>query len=102
MCQAIIDRHGEDEKSIAGMFVDWDNTPRRGVKGRVCNGSSPEKFGYYMSEQIKNVKSTYKNDMIFVFAWNEWSEGGYLEPDMCYGYKYLEALRKALDENNEL
>ena len=102
LCISIINRHGEDEKAIAGMFVDWDNTPRRGARGRVCLGSTPERFKYYMSEQIKNVKMTYKNDMIFIFAWNEWAEGGYLEPDQEFGYRYLEALKKALEENYEI
>lgn len=102
LCSAIVNRHGEDEKSVAGMFVDWDNTPRRGTRGRICRGSSPEKFEYYLTEQIKNVKSSYKNDMLFIFAWNEWAEGGYLEPDTYNGYGYLEAIRKALAENDEL
>ncbi len=101
LCESIINRHGEDEKSVAGMFVDWDNTPRRGKRGRVCRGSNPDTFKYYMSKQIKNVKDTYKNDMLFVFAWNEWAEGGYLEPDMDNEYGYLKALKCALEENGE-
>ncbi|MCU9533611.1 glycoside hydrolase family 99-like domain-containing protein [Streptococcus sp. CSL10205-OR2] len=99
LCQAIINRHGDDEKSVAGMFVDWDNTPRRGNKGRVCIGSTPDKFKKYMTKQIENVKNTYHNDMIFIFAWNEWAEGGYLEPDERYQYGYLDALKESL--NNE-
>lgn len=99
LCTAIINRKGEDEKSVAGMFVDWDNTPRRGTKsGRVCLGATPEKFKHYMTEQVKNVKETYNNDMIFIFAWNEWAEGGYLEPDEKNEYAYLEALRDSLRE----
>ncbi|MGT2623846.1 glycosyltransferase WbsX family protein [Streptococcus thoraltensis] len=98
LCQAIINRHGEDEKSVAGMFVGWDNTPRRGVRGRVCLGSTPEKFQHYMAEQVKNVKETYSNDMIFIFAWNEWAEGGYLEPDEENRYAYLEGLRESLKD----
>ncbi|HFI0120613.1 TPA: glycoside hydrolase family 99-like domain-containing protein [Streptococcus suis] len=98
LCTAIINRHGEDEKSVAGMFVDWDNTPRRGDRGRVCLGSTPEKFQYYMTEQIKNVKKTYQNDMIFIFAWNEWAEGGYLEPDEKFRYGYLEGLKESLKD----
>jgi len=40
--------------------------------------------------------------MIFMFAWNEWAEGGYLEPDEKFRYGYLEAIRKALEENGEV
>jgi hypothetical protein len=97
LCNAIINRHGEDEKAIAGMFVDWDNTPRRGNRGRVCKGSTPEKFKYYLEKQMSNVKETYKNDMIFMFAWNEWAEGGYLEPDTHNKYGYLEAIKSLLN-----
>ena len=55
----------------------------------------------YFSKQIKNTKENYKKDYIFLFAWNEWAESGYLEPDEKYKYKYLEALREALIENGE-
>ena len=98
LCQSIINRKADDEKSVAGMFVDWDNTPRRGDRGRVCLGSTPEKFQHYMTEQIKNVNENYQNDMLFIFAWNEWAEGGYLEPDERNKYGYLEALKAALIE----
>ena len=29
----------------------------------------------------------------FLSPWNEWTEGGYLEPDKDHGMGYLEALR---------
>ncbi|MGU8033919.1 glycosyltransferase WbsX family protein [Streptococcus suis] len=98
LCQSIINRKADDEKSVAGMFVDWDNTPRRGDRGRVCLGSTPEKFQHYMTEQIKNVNENYQNDMLFIFAWNEWAEGGYLEPDERNKYGYLEALKESLQD----
>jgi len=37
--------------------------------------------------------------MIFVFAWNEWAEGGYLEPDTKYGMDYLQSIKQALENN---
>jgi len=98
LCKTIINRKGDDEKSIAGMFVGWDNTPRRGTRGRVCIGANPDKFEYYFRKQVENVKSNYSNDMIFIFAWNEWAEGGYLEPDEKNKYGYLEAIKKVLDD----
>lgn len=98
LCNAIISRKAVDNKSIAGMFVGWDNTPRRGINGRVCLNSDPSKFEKYMKLQIENVKSNYNNDYLFIFAWNEWAEGGYLEPDEKYKYKYLEAIRDSQKE----
>lgn len=98
LCNAIIRRKPSSEKSIPGMFVGWDNTPRRGKGGRVCLNSSPEKFEYYFSKQIENAKTNYKSDMLFMFAWNEWAEGGYLEPDSHNELKYLEAIKKVMDK----
>lgn len=91
----------ENEKCIPGAFVDWDNTPRRGSKGSVIAGASPEKFQKYLGIQIKRAKEIYQKDMIFMFAWNEWAEGGYLEPDEKFGYAYLEAVRQALLDAGE-
>ena len=84
-----------------GAFADWDNTPRRKNKGVFCDGTSPEKFEYYLTQQIKRARDIYHKDYLFMFAWNEWGESGYLEPDTKNGYKMLEAVRKALIANNE-
>lgn len=84
-----------------GAFVDWDNTPRRKNRGQVCTDVTPEKFRKYLSMQIKRARDVYQKDYLFMFAWNEWGESGYLEPDELYGYKMLEAVRDALIENNE-
>lgn len=81
---------------IPGAFVDWDNTPRRNRRGSVAVGAKPEKFEKYMRQLIKKAHDEYKTDMIFIFAWNEWAEGGYLEPDERNGVAYLEAISRAL------
>lgn len=91
-----------DEKSIAGAFVDWDCTPRKGERGSVCIGVTIEKFKFYFGELIKKVKSEYKTDYIFIFAWNEWAEGGYLEPDTKNQYGFLEAIKEQLMEAGEI
>lgn len=87
---------------IASAFVDWDNTPRRGKRGSVIIGGSPEKFEKYLELLIKKSRVNYKTDLLFIFAWNEWAEGGYLEPDEKNGYGYLNAIKKALINTNEL
>lgn len=97
----IIKMKPKDEKMLPGAFVDWDNTPRYGKKASVYLGVTPQKFQFYLSNQIKHVKEVYKKDMLFMFAWNEWGEGGYLEPDEKYGYAMLKAVKNALEENNE-
>lgn len=97
----VLERKPETEKNIPGAFVTWDNTPRKGEKGQVFVGDTPEKFKKYLSAQIKRAKDVYHKDFIFMYAWNEWAEGGYLEPDERFGYGNLEAIRKALIENDE-
>lgn len=97
----ILNHKPSSDKCIPGAFVGWDNTPRKGNNGTVYIGDTPEKFKMYLSKQIKRAKEEYHKDMIFMYAWNEWAEGGYLEPDERTGYKNLEAIRDALKENKE-
>lgn len=92
----ISQRHdGENKKVFLGAFVDWDNTPRRGKRGLVIRGASPEKFRMYLERQIEKSKLT-GTRYIFINAWNEWGEGAYLEPDEMYLFAYLEAIQKCL------
>lgn len=93
--------HPQDGTCIPGAFVDWDNTPRKGERGDVFIGASPEKFKYYFDLQIKHAKDEYKNDWLVLFAWNEWAEGGILEPTKRFGTRYLEAIRDVLLKNGE-
>lgn len=94
----ILNRKPDSNKSIPGAFVDWDNTPRRGKNGSVVCGANPEKFGKYFRQLLKRASQVYHKDMLFIFAWNEWAEGGYLEPDEKYHDAYLKEIRAALDE----
>ncbi len=81
-----------------GVFVDYDDTPRRGLKGIIFRGSTPDKFKKYLSANIKNSCNE-GNEFLFVNAWNEWGESNYLEPDKKSGYAYLKAVKRALNEN---
>ena len=89
------------DKSIPCAFVDFDNTSRRKTQGWLFKGVSIDKFAKYFKKYIQKAKCEYKTDMMFIFAWNEWAEGGYLEPDQKQGYGYLEAIKQALAETNE-
>lgn len=97
----ILARKPETEKNVPGAFVGWDNTPRKGERGEIFVGDTPEKFEKYLTQQIIRAKNIYSKDMIFMYAWNEWAEGGYLEPDTRSGYKNLEAIKNALKSTNE-
>jgi hypothetical protein len=93
--QEIVSRKAVDSKSVAGFYVGWDNTPRKKSRGTVDVGSNPQIFQNYLVQQLENISKNYSNQYLFIFAWNEWAEGGYLEPDEKYGYQYLEAIKTA-------
>lgn len=87
------------ENIIPGAFMDWDNSARRKYNRTIFKGANPKKFSRYLTELINRAKINYKSDFLFINAWNEWSEGTYLEPDKKYGFQYLEAVKKALEAN---
>ncbi|MCM1157855.1 MAG: glycoside hydrolase family 99-like domain-containing protein [Bacteroidales bacterium] len=92
-CEMLLEEHKKNE--FRCMFVDYDDTPRRGNRGYVYQGSSPEKFGMYLQKTI-DLSMQEHNDFVFINAWNEWGEGNYLEPDKKYQFRYLEQVKKAL------
>lgn len=89
------------KKSIPGAFVRMDTTPRIQTRGFVTQGMTPEKFYMHLKDLIIKCRDVYKKDMIFMFAWNEWAEGGYLEPDKKWRYEPLEAIKRALTDTDE-
>lgn len=95
--QSILEHKPVSRKMIPCAFTDWDNTPRHGVNGYLYDGVTPEKFENYFTKLLLKSKTDYDTDMIFVFAWNEWAEGGYLEPDLKNGWEFLKAIKKSLN-----
>ena len=89
-------------KSIPGAFVNVDTTPRRQERGVISLGMTPQKLEKYLINLIEKTKKEYKRDMIFVFAWNEWAEGAYMEPDEMWKYGVLEAFKNSLLKTGEM
>ena len=98
----ILNMQPVSRKSVPGAFVNLDTTPRRQERGLVALGMTPEKLEKYLIQLIEKTRNEYKRDMIFVFAWNEWAEGAYMEPDECWKYGVLEAFKNSLIKTGEL
>ncbi len=81
------------------VFPSWDNTPRRLNKASIYVGSTPQKYENWLTEACRFVQSNHAPEERFVFinAWNEWAEGAHLEPCEAWGYAYLNATTRALN-----
>jgi len=77
----------------------FDHSPRSGARGVIIPNSTPELW-YDLCRKVfeKSIFRAHDENLIFIKAWNEWGEGNYLEPDLKYGRKYIDVLRKAIDE----
>jgi hypothetical protein len=85
-----------------GAFVDWDNTARYKNRATLFRGASPDRFSVWFEKLVGSMpQRNLPENFIFLNAWNEWSEGTYLEPDERYGYQYLEAVKKVLDKPHQ-
>jgi lipopolysaccharide biosynthesis protein len=79
----------------AGGFIDWDNSPRKGIESSlIMRHVRVETFGTGIKNLYRKAQVA-KSRFIFLNAWNEWAEGTYLEPDEERGFAYLEAIRDA-------
>lgn len=94
----VVEAHPDpDMTTFPGAYVDWDNTPRYKKRAIIFRGATPQKFCKYLTKLVESMpERKLPENFIFLNAWNEWSEGAYLEPDERYGYQYLEAVKNAL------
>ncbi|MCD9024104.1 glycosyltransferase WbsX family protein [Cohnella silvisoli] len=81
----------------------WDPTPRTDQSlnyeplgypyTAVLVDNTPEQFEKVLRRTKDDLRE--KGQSIFMInAWNEWTEGSYLEPDTVHGMGYLEAVRR--------
>ncbi|WP_162530485.1 glycoside hydrolase family 99-like domain-containing protein [Rhodovastum atsumiense] len=96
---AFLQRDAVPCRRYPAVFPGWDNTPRQSLRGTSFDGASPEAFRVYVEEKIEHIRRSLTGEqrLLFVNAWNEWSEGAHLEPDSFYGHRWLEALRDAVE-----
>ena len=88
--------------TFPGAFVDWDNAARYKKRATVFRGASPQLFRYWFAKLVDSMaQRDLPENLIFLNAWNEWSEGAYLEPDEKYGYQYLDAVKAVLMGNTD-
>ncbi len=82
----------------------WDNDARRPMRGTTLEGSTPRKYGRWLTELVARAraKPTLGERIVAINAWNEWAEGAYLEPDLYYGSAYLNATARALLPHSEV
>lgn len=85
------------ENVIPTILPQWDNSPRSGRRSIIYTGSTPALFKNHVEEAVDLIKDKqYEHRILFLKSWNEWAEGNYIEPDIVYGNKYLEALKEVL------
>lgn len=89
-----------NHKVFKSIYATWDNSARTAFKkAHLYEGVTPETFTIWLNDIIKYTKenNSDQEQYIFINAWNEWAEGAHLEPDVRYGYKWLQVIKNALE-----
>jgi len=81
--------------------IGWDDTPRFPGKTEadiVRFNKNPESFAAFLHTAKKYCdEHPSQPKLITIFSWNEWIEGGYLLPDMRYGFQYLQQVDRVIN-----
>lgn len=94
----------KSEHVYRSVLTSFDNTARKSVSGaQIYLGLNPSTYKVWLKDVIQENKETHNEseNIVFINSWNEWAEGSHLEPDMKYGYAYLQATKEAIEEMRE-
>jgi hypothetical protein len=65
----------------------------------MITGNTPEEFKKALAQAKRWLeRPAVQQKIMTINAWNEWTEGSYLEPDTQYGMGYLEAIKSVFGE----
>jgi hypothetical protein len=70
----------------------WDTNPRF-ANTNTIGGNTPEAFRKALELTKERLARRAGTKVLNIEAWNEWTEGSYLEPDTITGMQYLDAVR---------
>jgi O-antigen biosynthesis protein len=90
--------YSSDFTLFRGVCPSWDNEARKPGRGITYRNSTPALYQEWLAQACRYgaKEPDPEKRLVFINAWNEWSEGAYLEPDRRYGYAYLQATANAL------
>jgi len=92
-----IDKADSTENIYPALVPNYDHSPRSGKFGMIFHNSTPELFSKMLDKAVGIIQTKKPEKRILLLrSWNEWAEGNYLEPDLKFGKKYLNAIRKAI------
>jgi hypothetical protein len=75
--------------------VGWDDSPRFGSSAHMVTERTPDQYERLLrAAQYFAAASSAQPKIVFLSAWNEWTEDHVLLPDTVFGYSYLEAVRR--------
>ncbi|MDX3001749.1 glycoside hydrolase family 99-like domain-containing protein [Kribbella solani] len=93
-----------DQPYFPNVTVGWDCSPRTVQSDRhnpawgyphtnIISDATPEQFGLAL-EQARTFVDATNVPLLTINAWNEWTEGSYLEPDTLHRHGHLEQIRR--------
>lgn len=94
------------KKYYRSVLLAFDNSSRKAYKPScvIFQGNTAQLFESWLKDVLQESKKIHKKeeDYVFINNWNEWAEGSHLEPDLRYGYAYLQSLKNAIESVREL
>lgn len=73
--------------------------PYGGFFDRIMSNNEPELFQQLCQAGKAFYDAHATGEYITVYSWNEWTEGGYLEPDTDNGYGHLQAIKNVFKKD---